>query len=155
MEPMTPNVLIITGRVTRAAVPGLCAELEALLRDLDGAACERGACGRDGRDSDARAPGACDSDARAPGACDSDVRDPDACVPDAWVDCDVGGVVHVDLALVEAVARLGLVARRAGGRRLRLRHVPPELRSLLDLVGLADVVDVGYGQGPGPGNGVG
>ncbi|MEE1750433.1 STAS domain-containing protein [Streptomyces sp. JV184] len=152
---MTPNVLIITGRVTRAAVPGLCAELEALLRDLDGAACERGACGRDGRDSDARAPGACDSDARAPGACDSDVRDPDACVPDAWVDCDVGGVVHVDLALVEAVARLGLVARRAGGRRLRLRHVPPELRSLLDLVGLADVVDVGYGQGPGPGNGVG
>ncbi|MEU9564553.1 hypothetical protein AB0D16_21350 [Streptomyces sp. NPDC048161] len=135
VEPMTPNVLIVTGRVTRAAVPGLCAELEALLRDLDGAACDRGACGRDGRDSDARAPG--------------------ACVPDAWVDCDVGGVVHVDLALVEAVARLGLVARRAGGRRLRLRHVPPELRSLLDLVGLADVVDVGYGQGPGPGNGVG
>ncbi|MEV7853547.1 hypothetical protein [Streptomyces sp. NPDC088183] len=147
VEPMTPNVLIVTGRVTRAAVPGLCAELEALLRDLDGAACDRGACGRDGRDSDARAPG----------ACVPDVRDPDACVPDAWVDCDVGGVVHVDLALVEAVARLGLVARRAGGRRLRLRHVPPELRSLLDLVGLADVVDVGYGQGPGPGpgNGVG
>ncbi|MES9504877.1 hypothetical protein ABWJ92_00470 [Streptomyces sp. NPDC000609] len=147
---MTPNVLVVTGRVTRAAVPGLCAELEALLRDVDGAACDRGACsrgacGRDGRDSDARAPG----------ACDSDVRDPDACVPDAWVDCDVGGVVHVDLALVEAVARLGLVARRAGGRRLRLRHVPPELQSLLDLVGLADVVDVGYGQGPGPGNGVG
>ncbi|MFD5191400.1 hypothetical protein ACFWMU_25210 [Streptomyces sp. NPDC058357] len=155
MEPMTPNVLIVTGRVTRAAVPGLCAELEALLRDLDGAACDRGACGRG-----ACGRGACgrdgrDSDARAPGACDPDVRDPDACVPDAWVDCDVGGVVHVDLALVEAVARLGLVARRAGGRRLRLRHVPPELRSLLDLVGLADVVDVGYGQGPGPGNGVG
>ncbi|MFJ2245683.1 hypothetical protein [Streptomyces sp. NPDC087862] len=100
---------------------------------------------------------ACDSDAR-----DRDLRAPDACAPDAcarhaWVDCDVGGVVHVDLALVEAVARLGLVARRAGGRRLRLRHVPPELRSLLDLVGLADVVDVGYGPGagPGPGDGVG
>ncbi|MET7629594.1 STAS domain-containing protein [Streptomyces sp. NBC_00121] len=62
--------------------------------------------------------------------------------PDAGVDCDVGGVVQVDLVLVEAIARLGLVARRAGGRRLRLRNVPPELRNLLDLVGLADVVDV-------------
>ncbi|MFJ8376113.1 hypothetical protein ACIQ9I_31625 [Streptomyces sp. NPDC094461] len=161
-EPMPPNVLIVTGRVTRAAVPGLCAELEALLRDLDDAACDRGACGRgacgrDGRDSDAHVLDACDSYAH-----DRDVRAPDACAPDAcarhaWVDCDVGGVVHVDLALVEAVARLGLVARRAGGRRLRLRHVPPELRSLLDLVGLADVVDVGYGPGagPGPGDGVG
>ncbi|MFE3944713.1 hypothetical protein ACFXPV_22980 [Streptomyces sp. NPDC059118] len=146
-EPMTPNALIVTGRVTRAAVPGLCAELEALLRDADGAACDRGACGRD-----AHVLGACGRDGR-----DLDVRAPDACTPDTWVDCDVGGVVHVDLALVEAMARLGLVARRAGGRRLRLRHVPPELRSLLDLVGLADVVDVGYGPGagPGPGDGVG
>ncbi|GAA2405661.1 hypothetical protein GCM10010433_00060 [Streptomyces pulveraceus] len=173
---MTPNVLIVTGRVTRAAVPGLCAELEALLRDLDDAACDRNACdrdacgrdacgrgvfGRDDRDSDAHVPGACDSYAR-----DREVRARgasarDACARDAWVDCDVGGVVHVDLALVEAMARLGLVARRAGGRRLRLRHVPPELRSLLDLVGLADVVDMGYepgagpGAGPGPGDGVG
>ncbi|MFD0625405.1 STAS domain-containing protein [Streptomyces sanglieri] len=111
---MTPIVLVVTGRVTRDAVPGLCAELEALLYGPDGAA-------------------------RAPGA---------------GVDCDVGGVVRADLALVEAIARLGLVARRAGGRRLRLRNVPPELRSLLDLVGLADVVDLGYGtgrtQGAGP-----
>ncbi|MGW1404915.1 STAS domain-containing protein [Streptomyces sp. NPDC002403] len=112
VEPMTPNLLVVTGRVTRAAVPGLCAELETLLYDPDGS-----------------------------------VRD-----PDTGVDCDVGGVVHVDLALVEAIARLGLVARRAGGRRLRLRNVPPELRSLLDLVGLADVVDVvdgGCGTGAG------
>ncbi|MFE6663236.1 hypothetical protein ACFVFH_06670 [Streptomyces sp. NPDC057697] len=83
-----------------------------------------------------------DSRPRAPGSRASGPR-----VPDAWVDCDVGGVVHVDLALVEAVARLGLVARRAGGRRLRLRRVPPELKGLLDLVGLAEVVDVGYGAG--------
>ncbi|MER5358640.1 hypothetical protein [Streptomyces sp. NPDC002785] len=79
VEAMTPIVLVVTGRVTRAAVPGLCAELESLLYDPEGA-----------------------------------LRD-----PDAGVDCDVGGVVQADLALVEAVARLGLVARRAGGRRLR------------------------------------
>ncbi|WNI22871.1 STAS domain-containing protein [Streptomyces sp. ITFR-16] len=95
---MTPIVLVVSGRVTRAAVPGLCAELETLLH----------------------APG---ETARA-----------------RPVDCDVGGVEQPDLALVEAIARLGLVARRAGGPRLRLRRVPPELRTLLDLVGLADVV---------------
>ncbi|MFI6727482.1 STAS domain-containing protein [Streptomyces sp. R-74717] len=105
VEAMTPIVLVVTGRVTLAAVPGLCAELESLLYDPVGA-----------------------------------VRD-----PGAGVDCDVGGVVQADLVLVEAIARLGLVARRAGGRRLRLRNVPPELQSLLDLVGLADVVDVGCG----------
>ncbi|MCX5341328.1 STAS domain-containing protein [Streptomyces atratus] len=107
VEAMTPIVLVVTGRLMRAAVPGLCAELESLLYDPEGA-----------------------------------VRD-----PGAGVDCDVGGVVQADLVLVEAIARLGLVARRAGGRRLRLRNVPPELQSLLDLVGLADVVDVGCGTG--------
>lgn len=100
VDAMTPIVLVVSGRVTRAAVPGLCAELEALLH-------------APGRDT------------------------PDPARP---VDCDVGGVEQPDLALVEAIARLGLVARRAGGRRLRLRRVPPELRTLLDLVGLADVV---------------
>ncbi|WP_413927887.1 STAS domain-containing protein [Kitasatospora albolonga] len=84
----------LTGRVGRAAVPGLCAELERRLADRPGA---------------------------------------------APVECDVGGVDRADLALVEAVARLALVARRAG-RRLRLRGVAPELRALLDLVGLEDVV---------------
>ncbi|MEU0131211.1 MULTISPECIES: STAS domain-containing protein [unclassified Streptomyces] len=90
-----PNALVVTGRVTRADVPALCAELEALLT-------------------------------RAPGA--------------AVIDCDVGGVTHSDLTLVEAIARLGLVARRAGGVELRLLGVPGELGALLDLVGLADVV---------------
>jgi ABC-type transporter Mla MlaB component len=103
VESKTPIVLVVTGRVTRGAVPGLCAELESLLYDPEGA-----------------------------------LRD-----PDTGVDCDVGGIVQADLALVEAIARLGLIARRAGGRQLRLRNVPPELQSLLDLVGLADVVDLG------------
>ncbi|MFF8915308.1 STAS domain-containing protein [Streptomyces sp. NPDC015032] len=89
-----------------------------------------------------------------PGLCaelESLLYGPDGAVrdPDAEVDCDVGGVAQVDLALVEAIARLGLVARRAGGRRLRLRKAPPELRSLLDLVGLADVVDVRCVAGDG------
>ncbi|MGW8885050.1 STAS domain-containing protein [Streptomyces sp. NPDC055749] len=100
VEAMTPKVLVVTGRVTRADVPRLCAELETLLYGPEA----------------------------------------DAADPVVAVDCDVGGVVHPDLALVEAVARLGLIARRAGGRGLRLRNVPPELRSLLDLVGLADAV---------------
>ncbi|WP_069171034.1 STAS domain-containing protein [Streptomyces griseus] len=94
----TPSALVLTGRVTRADVPGLCAELEAL---LDGA--------------------------------------PETVL----VECDLGGVVRPDLALVEAVARLGLVARRAGGVELRLCNVPAGCRALLDLVGLAHgVADV-------------
>ncbi|MFE2290157.1 STAS domain-containing protein [Streptomyces sp. NPDC059452] len=59
--------------------------------------------------------------------------------PAVPVECDVGGTDRADLVLVEAVARLALVARRSG-RRLRLRGVSPELQALLDLVGLGDVV---------------
>jgi hypothetical protein len=44
-----------------------------------------------------------------------------------------------DLALVEALARLQLSARRRGAR-LSLRNVSDELRALLELVGLADVL---------------
>ncbi|AWL40251.1 MULTISPECIES: STAS domain-containing protein [Streptomyces] len=94
MEATNPKALVLTGRVTRADVPGLCAELEALLT--------------------------------VPGT--------------TVVDCDVGGVTDPDLALVEAVARLALVARRAGGVVLRLRDAPAGLRSLLALVGLAEVL---------------
>ncbi|MFF6907737.1 STAS domain-containing protein [Streptomyces sp. NPDC012389] len=90
-----PIVLVVTGHLTRDAVPALCAELETLLNGSRGAA--------------------------------------------APVECDVGGADRADLVLVEAVARLALVARRAG-RQLRLRRVGPELQGLLDLVGLADVV---------------
>ncbi|MFF1921035.1 STAS domain-containing protein [Streptomyces sp. NPDC058221] len=111
MDPLSPAVLVLSGRVTRAGTPHLCAELETILTASEAAV----------------------------------------------VDCDVGAVVQPDLALVEAIARLSLVARRAGGRRLRLRRVPAELRSLLDLVGLADVVGlddggaaVEAGRTPGP-----
>ncbi|MFI6863146.1 STAS domain-containing protein [Streptomyces sp. NPDC050421] len=94
MDPLSPAVLVLSGRVTRAGTPRLCADLEAILATSDAAV----------------------------------------------VDCDVGGVVEPDLASVEAVARLSLVARRSGGRRLRLRGTPPELQLLLDLVGLGEVV---------------
>jgi ABC-type transporter Mla MlaB component len=46
-----------------------------------------------------------------------------------------------DLALVEALARLQLGARRRGAR-LRLRNVSDELRALLELVGLDEVLAV-------------
>ncbi|MGP3633302.1 STAS domain-containing protein [Streptomyces sp. 24-1644] len=103
VDAMTPIELAVSGRVTRADVPRLCAELEKLLHGPAG----------------------------------------DTSGPVAAVDCDVGGVIRPDLVLVEAVARLGLIARRAGGRELRLRNVPPELRSLLDLVGLAGAIGLG------------
>ncbi|MFD7432738.1 STAS domain-containing protein [Streptomyces sp. NPDC059818] len=103
VDAMTPIVLTVSGRLTRSAVPGLCAELEALLATADTRV--------------------------------------------TVVDCDVGGLVHPDLAAVEAVARLSLVARRSGGRRLRLRGTPPELRLLLDLVGLDEVVGLADHEG--------
>jgi ABC-type transporter Mla MlaB component len=53
--------------------------------------------------------------------------------------CDVGAFVLPDAVAVEALARLQLTARRLG-RQVRLRHASVELKQLLDLVGLADVV---------------
>ncbi|MEU9091211.1 STAS domain-containing protein [Streptomyces sp. NPDC048428] len=113
MDPLSPVALVVSGRVTRAGTPRLCADLEAILATSDATV----------------------------------------------VDCDVGGVVGPDLASVEAIARLSIVARRAGGRRLRLRGTPPELRLLLDLVGLAGVVGLDDGPAaveaggtPGPGS---
>ncbi|MGW4835981.1 STAS domain-containing protein [Streptomyces globisporus] len=111
VEADNPITLTVTGRVSRAVVPDLCAELERALAGPRGA----------------------------------------ALTPGAVVDCDVGGMIRPDLTAVEAVARLGLVARRAG-HTLRLRRVPPELRALLDLVGLADVVTLEEGpEEPVPG----
>jgi hypothetical protein len=46
-----------------------------------------------------------------------------------------------DLALVDALARMQLAARRRG-RRLRLCNASDGLRGLLDLVGLADALAV-------------
>ncbi|MEU5580081.1 STAS domain-containing protein [Streptomyces huasconensis] len=53
--------------------------------------------------------------------------------------CDVGGVTTADLTTVDAVARLHLAARRAGGR-IRLRNPTPALLALLGLVGLTELL---------------
>ncbi|MFD5112772.1 STAS domain-containing protein [Streptomyces sp. NPDC058391] len=53
--------------------------------------------------------------------------------------CDVGGLIPPNLAAVDALARLRLTARRQGCR-IRLTGAGRELRLLLDLVGLADLI---------------
>ena len=55
--------------------------------------------------------------------------------------CDLGDLEHVDAGTVQALARLQLEARRRGCE-LRLRQAPRELRCLLELVGLSDVLGV-------------
>jgi len=60
---------------------------------------------------------------------------------DALFVCDVGALVEPDVAAVEALARLQLAARRSGCR-IALRDVPPELRDLLDAMGLSGVFAV-------------
>ncbi len=54
---------------------------------------------------------------------------------------DLSGLegASADLSAVDGLARLGLAARRAGGR-LRLVRPPGELAALLDLVGLSALV---------------
>jgi anti-anti-sigma regulatory factor len=54
------------------------------------------------------------------------------------VTVDVGRL-RVDIAAVDWLARLALMARRQGGR-IVLRDVPPELRELIDLAGLDEVL---------------
>ncbi|MFJ8312681.1 MULTISPECIES: STAS domain-containing protein [unclassified Streptomyces] len=49
--------------------------------------------------------------------------------------CDLAALTRADLAAVEAVARLRLTARRAGGR-LRMRNAGAGLGALLELAGL-------------------
>jgi ABC-type transporter Mla MlaB component len=55
------------------------------------------------------------------------------------VECDVTGLHPVDLGTIDALARLTLTARRLGSQ-VRLQDASTELRDLLALVGLADVV---------------
>ncbi len=52
---------------------------------------------------------------------------------------DVAGIVHPDLGTVEALARIQLAARRSGNE-VRLRGAGEELRALLSLAGLLDVL---------------
>jgi ABC-type transporter Mla MlaB component len=53
--------------------------------------------------------------------------------------CDVESYPAADLRLVEALARLALTAKRLG-RRIRVRHASPEVRSFLAFAGLAEVL---------------
>lgn len=55
--------------------------------------------------------------------------------------CDVGFLTHSDVAVVDALCRIRLVARRRGCQ-LRLRDASIELLDLLFLVGLTDVIPV-------------
>jgi ABC-type transporter Mla MlaB component len=54
--------------------------------------------------------------------------------------CDVGRLIHLESETVDALCRLQLIARRTGAR-VAVRHASPELRELLQFVGLDDVVE--------------
>ncbi len=58
----------------------------------------------------------------------------------ATIVCDVGPL-RPDAVTIDALARLQLAAGRRG-REIRLRNASSELRELLELVGLADVLRV-------------
>ncbi|GAB2586792.1 hypothetical protein GCM10027168_19520 [Streptomyces capparidis] len=62
-----------------------------------------------------------------------------ATAPGGVVVCDVTALGAPDAVTVEALARLQLTARRAGGE-IRLRGAHPALRALLDLAGLGAVL---------------
>ncbi|WP_343245186.1 STAS domain-containing protein [Streptomyces sp. SID14478] len=53
--------------------------------------------------------------------------------------CDVSGLTSSDFTTVDALARMQLTARRAGGR-IRLRDPSPKLALLIQLAGLADAL---------------
>jgi hypothetical protein len=53
--------------------------------------------------------------------------------------CDVAGLTDVDLATIDALARLQLSVLRLGSS-IELRNASDELRELLTLAGLDDVV---------------
>ena len=59
--------------------------------------------------------------------------------PGAVVRCDVGGLSGPAAAVLDALARLRLTASGCGGRMV-LRGADPALLALLELVGLADLL---------------
>jgi hypothetical protein len=61
------------------------------------------------------------------------------------VACDVSALA-AEVAAVEALARLALVARRLGCP-LKVRRASPELRELVAFCGLSDALGVGRGGG--------
>lgn len=66
----------------------------------------------------------------------------------ARVVCDVGAITEPDVAVVAALARLRLTARRLHCP-MELHHVQPRLRELIAFAGLDEVLPVrGYGVEP-------
>jgi hypothetical protein len=61
-----------------------------------------------------------------------------------FVTCEVGGA-PADLVTVDTLARLALAARRLGCR-VRFNGASPELRALLELCGLDELLLEGGGQ---------
>ena len=67
----------------------------------------------------------------------------------ALIECNVAAIERPDAQMIETLARLQLAAQRAGCRIL-LRHACGELRGLLELMGLTEVVPCsGSGLEPG------
>lgn len=60
--------------------------------------------------------------------------------------CEVGSLAQPDAAVVDALCRMRLAARRRGCQ-LRLRGASPDLLDLLFLVGLSDVLPVEQASG--------
>jgi hypothetical protein len=60
--------------------------------------------------------------------------------------CDVGALTDPGVSAVEALARVQLTAHRLG-LEVRLRHASRELRDLLNLVGLCDVLPMDAASG--------
>lgn len=58
--------------------------------------------------------------------------------------CDVSHLTHPDAGTIDALARLQLAARRCGCR-VRLRNANLELRRLIALAGLDEVLSTGSG----------
>ena len=67
----------------------------------------------------------------------------------ATVICDARRVTDASLGTVALLASLQLAARRAGGR-IEVRSASPDLRELLALVGLSDVVGLWPASGLEP-----
>ena len=76
--------------------------------------------------------------AELPGLCARVCRLLDTCAAATELDCDVAGV-PADAVTVDALARLQLAARRHG-RRITLRRASDELRDLVCLMGLEDIL---------------
>jgi ABC-type transporter Mla MlaB component len=70
--------------------------------------------------------------------CEQLLRLCDEC-PRGQIICDVAALTRADLAAVDGLARLQLAARRRG-RSMRLRGSCHELRRLVRLLGLRDVL---------------